>query len=153
MRQVVCYGSRQGLNYSLVHDPGDQPKGPASQVLVVADEVIAEGVAGQEDLFLEGLVSGGFGLFDDLPVEEHDFSELIGFVLLGDDVGYDVHDGGGVCLVVGHGLDQFLDCLRPFFEGARGHFVFEFFEVGRSVGRPDEEGAHAHGNINFEGVT
>ena len=35
----------------------------------MTDQIIAEGVAGQEDLFFEGAVGGRFGFFHNFPVE------------------------------------------------------------------------------------
>ena len=104
--QIFSNCGGEGFNHTFVHDARNQSQSSSSDVLVVADEIVSERIAGEKNLLFEGLVGGRLGLLDYFPVEKHGFSELVAFMLDGDDVGDDVHDNGRVCLIVGHASYQ-----------------------------------------------
>lgn len=108
MGEVGCDCVGEGLDDAFVHDAGDKAKGAAPEVFVVADEVVSQRIAGEEDLLLERLVCWRLGFLDDLPVQQHDLAKLVTFVLVGDDVGDDMHDDGRIALIGRQALDQLL---------------------------------------------
>ena len=62
----------------------------------------------------------------------------------GDDVGDDVHDDGGECIIIDETLDELLDGSYFLINGAVGYFGFDFFKIGRVVISLDKERADTH---------